>query len=229
MRLIILAVAAGLGLLSLLLQPVPAGTGLQDSLASRALLLVQPMVLTVFMLAIGAAFASRVGLGTPWIDAWLAGRAAPAVTEWLPVFGVAITVAALLVGFERLLTPALTAAGQAPTPLLVRMLYGGVTEEIVARWGLMSLFAWALSRVLPGGTAMALAALLAALLFAAGHLPLLFATSTSPPHTMIVAVLLGNTLAGLGFGWLYARTGLEAAMAAHALSHALAVGWAWLR
>lgn len=231
MRLLILAAAAGLGLLSLLLQPVPAGTGLQDSIASRALLLVQPTVLTVIMLAIGAAFAPRIGLGTPWLDAWLAGRAAPALTDWLPVLTVAIAVAALLVGFERLLTPALTAAGQvpAPTPLLVRVLYGGVTEEIIARWGLMSLFAWGLSRVLPGGTAMALAALLAALLFAAGHLPLLFATWASPPQAMIAAVLLGNTLAGLGFGWLYARAGLEAAIVAHALSHALAAGWAWLR
>jgi membrane protease YdiL (CAAX protease family) len=55
---------------------------------------------------------------------------------------------------------------------------------------------------------------LAAVLFGLGHLPV---TSTIVPLTPIVvarAIVL-NGLAGVGFGWLYWRRGLESAMVAH--------------
>ena len=40
---------------------------------------------------------------------------------------------------------------------------------------------------------------------------------------MLAFVVGGNTLAGLVFGWLFWRHGLEAAMVAHALAHVVAV------
>jgi hypothetical protein len=116
-------------------------------------------------------------------------------------------------------------ASVAPWP--VRLLYGGITEEILARWGVMSLasyLAWRVSggaepppeRVFGTGNAVA------ALLFALGHLPMLAALTGSPPAWLLATVLAANAVAGLAFGWLYRRAGLEAAMLAHLLAHAVA-------
>jgi len=58
----------------------------------------------------------------------------------------------------------------------------------------------------------------AALLFAAGHLPALLA-SVEPSAIWIARTLVLNTAAGIVYGWLYLRHQLEAAMAAHALTH----------
>lgn len=64
--------------------------------------------------------------------------------------------------------------------------------------------------------------LAAALTFAASHLPLLYALTGSPPHWLLALVLAGNGIAGVAFGWLYWRAGLEAAIMAHALAHVVA-------
>ena len=54
----------------------------------------------------------------------------------------------------------------------------------------------------------------AALLFGAGHLPA--AAQVWPLDAIVVArVLLLNALAGVVFGWLYWKRGLEVAMLAH--------------
>jgi membrane protease YdiL (CAAX protease family) len=65
------------------------------------------------------------------------------------------------------------------------------------------------------------AAVLSAILFAAAHLPLLFALLNEPPAWVIAAVMLGNTVPGLLFGWLFWRRGIEAAIMAHAAAHLL--------
>jgi hypothetical protein len=62
----------------------------------------------------------------------------------------------------------------------------------------------------------------AALLFALGHLPMLFLVAPAAPAGIVAAVIVGNALPGLLFGMLFVRDGLEAAMIAHALAHLLA-------
>jgi hypothetical protein len=111
-------------------------------------------------------------------------------------------------------------------PLVSKLLYGGIAEELLTRWGLMTLFVWIAwklsgSRSPVPAAAYWIGALLAALLFAAGHLPTLYAIMPAPAPQLIAAVIAGNAVPGLLFGWLYWRRGLEAAMIAHALAHAL--------
>jgi hypothetical protein len=43
---------------------------------------------------------------------------------------------------------------------------------------------------------------------------------------VIVLASVGNGIAGLVFGWLYARWGYESLLAAHLMAHAIAVGLA---
>lgn len=108
--------------------------------------------------------------------------------------------------------------------ILASVLYGGVIEEVMLRLFMMSLLAFLLHQVFgrkeeKPGTGMLIAAnVIAALLFAAGHLP-----STAPllgitPMIVFRCFLLNGSF-GLLFGWLYRKYGLRYAMLAHAGCH----------
>jgi membrane protease YdiL (CAAX protease family) len=103
---------------------------------------------------------------------------------------------------------------------LLASFYGGINEEILLRLFLMSLLAWlgGFIRKTPDGrptiAILWIANILAAVIFGLGHLP---ATSLLFPLTTLVilgAVVL-NGIAGVAFGYLYFRHGLESAMLAH--------------
>lgn len=104
------------------------------------------------------------------------------------------------------------------------LLYGGITEEVISRWGIMSLLAWLgwklfqPNRLKAGPAVIGGALLLSALLFGMLHLPA--AAAIAPLNELlIVRIMMLNTLAALAFGWLYWRRSLEAAMIAHAVTH----------
>ncbi|MFC7177129.1 type II CAAX prenyl endopeptidase Rce1 family protein [Halosegnis marinus] len=109
------------------------------------------------------------------------------------------------------------------------MLYGGITEELLLRWGVLSLVAYLLWRAngaegdLSAGVGWA-AVLVSAVLFGVGHLPAAASSYGGLTLPVLAFVILGNTVAGVVFGWLYWRRSLEAAMVAHALAHVVAVG-----
>lgn len=107
-------------------------------------------------------------------------------------------------------------------PLTTKLLYGGIGEELLARWGLMSFFALiALKLGLLRSQSLWVGNGIAALLFGLGHLPFLYLLTPSPPTWLIATVIIGNIVPGLIFGWLFARKGIESAMIAHALGHLL--------
>lgn len=106
----------------------------------------------------------------------------------------------------------------------VRFLYGGITEELLLRFGLMSTLAfvgwYVTSRrsLEPSSTIMWAAIVVSALLFGVGHLPAL-AQQVGLTPLLIVRTILLNAILGVAFGWLYWRRSLEAAMAAHIAAH----------
>ncbi len=109
-------------------------------------------------------------------------------------------------------------------PLLTKLLYGGITEELLTRWGLVSLFVWLGWRLSgrperPKHSIFWIAIAGSALLFALGHLPLLMLITPTPQSWLVAAVLLGNAIPGILFGWLFWRKGIEAAILAHMLAH----------
>jgi hypothetical protein len=175
-----------------------------------------------------------VGLGAPLIETILARG------DVLSVFLVAAPIALLagaflaivLVLYELGLAPKLPkprlAAKLGEPPLATRLLYGGIVEELIARWGLVSLFVWIAWRLgqRPAPVPDAyywVAVSTSAVLFAAGHLPLLFAAAGRPPVSLVAIAMAANGMGGLIFGWLFWRKGIEAAMIAHAVAHGLTV------
>ncbi len=234
-RCLILLVAGLFAIASLLSAPLellrPAGMPIGD-MAFRGLALVNPVILLLIAVALGCRLAPKVALDAPLAGVVARGEpVAPVLRHQVgPAMLGGVAVALVLLGYGWLsrdwFANAPTALAFQP-PLLAKLLYGGIAEELLTRWGLMTLFIW-FAWKLTGSPARVptwcywTGALLAAALFAAGHLPVLYSLMPSPPLSLLVAVLAGNTLPGLLFGLLYWRRGLEAAMIAHALAHALA-------
>lgn len=105
------------------------------------------------------------------------------------------------------------------------ILYGGVMEEIMMRLFLMSLLAWLCWKLFfrraerpPAGVITA-ANVLAALLFAAGHLPLTVNIFGALTPLILVRCFLLNGGFGLVFGQLYRKYGIQYAIVSHALLH----------
>ncbi|MCV2366999.1 CPBP family intramembrane glutamic endopeptidase [Roseateles oligotrophus] len=192
----------------------------------------QSALLLALAVFIGCRCAPRVGLGAPLVGALLGGRDWRPVwrRQWLPGLVGGALGAGLLLGLPALAPASLLAqAGPPDMPGLARLLYGGITEELLLRWGLMSLIAWSLWRVLqrdrgePHPGLFWSAIVLSALLFGLGHLPAAKAILGPLTPEVIAYLLLGNGVFGLLAGWLFWRRGLEAAMLAHILAHGLAM------
>lgn len=203
-----------------------------------ALSVLQPMLLVAGAVAIGAALAPRLGLRSHIVEKTVANQPLlPALRAELPL---AATLGAIGYGVIALLdllfrpllgeaAQALATSGQHATisGVLGALLYGGITEELLLRWGLMTLLVWIGWRVTQRGESLPRPALvwsaivLAAVLFGLGHLP---ATAGVVPLTtpVVARAILLNGILGVVFGWLYWRRSLESAMLAHAMFHVCA-------
>lgn len=201
----------------------------------RLLVLLQPAVLVIVAVAVGWRTSRRTGLGLPILDG---GVKRVTLAGLRTAGGVAIVGAALLVAYGVMTTRVVPMEGAdaLSISLLARILYGGITEEVLLRWGLMGLIAWlGLRFVRPAAEAgstdrtrvLVVANAIAAVLFALGHFP---ALALVPGATAVhYALSFGvNVIAGLLFGETFRRHGLEYAMLAHAGTHLLAVAAASL-
>lgn len=102
------------------------------------------------------------------------------------------------------------------------LLVGGIVEEVMMRLFFMSLVAFIISKILKKKEiptiVFIIANIVAALLFAAGHLPST-ATMTTLTPILIIRCFLFNGGIGLCFGYLYRKYGIGYAMIAHGGAH----------
>ena len=196
------------------------------------LALLQNGILLAVTILIGMVLSERIGLRMPLIQAWTTGKqpsAARAVV--LPALLAGAAVGTTLVAIEALvflrhLPPAMQLLFAIPLwkRLLGSVLYGGITEELIMRLFLLSLVAWLCGRWwktqsgLPSQGAFWIAIVLVAMLFGLGHLPATAAVTPLTPTIVFRAMVL-NGIAGIVFGYLYWRHGLEAAMIGHMSAH----------
>lgn len=196
----------------------------------EVLVVAQSAIYLALIIPLGLLLTRRIGFEFPLVRAWASGARAPAAGRVLAMgllSGMAVGALALaleMVVFFPHLPPPLQAldAGSIPVwkRLLVGLFYGGIVEELFFRFFLLSLFVWLFGFVWrptngrPSAAAFWTANLLAALLFALGHLP---GTSVVAPLTalLVTRALVLNGLVGIPCGWLFWRRGLEAAMFAH--------------
>lgn len=103
------------------------------------------------------------------------------------------------------------------------VLYGGIIEEILLRFGLMTLIIWIASKMTRSANSNGIyiaGIVVAALLFAAGHLPATAQMLGVSPLSVTRTLLL-NFLPGIGFGYLYWKHGLAYAMLGHISTHVI--------
>lgn len=111
-------------------------------------------------------------------------------------------------------------------PLIAKLLYGGITEEILLRWGVMSFLLWLLWWIfqkktsIPKTSIVIVAIFLSSILFALGHIPAAtLIAGESLTISSLAYVLIFNSLFGIVAGLLFWRYGLEAAIIAHFGAH----------
>ena len=154
----------------------------------------KPLLMTLIVSAVGGVVFS--------LDAWTFGK-------WIPEIGASYA-----------------GSGTFDADVwITSVLYGGVIEEVMMRLFCMSLIAFLLWKLflrkketVPTGVLIA-ANLAAALLFAAGHLPVTAQTFGTLTPLLLLRCFLLNGAFGLLFGRLYRKYGIQYAMLSHALLH----------
>lgn len=195
-------------------------------------------IVLLVLVWLGALCAPRLGLRSHLVESWIHRKPFPvrrAEKHWTVALGVVVPI--VILGLDAIWRPLLPLSLQASAQentwqtLLAGLLYGGITEELMLRWGVMAVIAWLLRQVLrlvqrskgpkvPGAGVMWAAIAIAALLFGLGHLPATAAMVGLTPFLIVRALLL-NGIAALAFGWLFWRFSLEAAIVAHMLFHVM--------
>ncbi|MCO5184950.1 MAG: CPBP family intramembrane metalloprotease [Anaerolineae bacterium] len=207
-------------------QPMPS---------ARALLLIsllQAVALVAIAAVIGTLLTPEVGLSAPffeavtagdWSVAWSSLLAQLPMSLWIGVGGALV----FLVIYYRVFRPKmdpfnveLTEKMRSELGLAGRILYGGIYEEVLTRWGLMTLCVWLISLIIGLNTAsLWLGIFVSGVLFGLGHLPGQLGAGARRTRLLIIAVIFLNLWASIMFGWLFWQVGLLSAMIAHMVFH----------
>ena len=241
---VILWVAGMAGVLTLLLIDIsaivanlPAASGTElpfHPFVIKLLGTIQPTILLTIAIFAGLKLAPTVGLSAPAAEALAKGNGfisalKPQVVPGLIgglIAGVAIL--SCWVVFRSVLPPVfITRAERLNTsmPFLTRLLYGGVTEELLLRWGLLTLLVWIAWRIFQGGRGkpraiwFVIPIVISSVIFGIGHLPLVVALGVDFSIPIVAFIVFANSLFGLIAGYLYWQKGLEAAIIAHMTTH----------
>jgi len=192
----------------------------------------QSSVLLFFMVWLGSVFSKKVRLTSPVIFAL--ARSEKIYKEFKPQITPAlvggVVGGAFILLFTNILSnylpPEFLSAGEKLTPpWYTKMLYGGITEELLIRWGLMSFFVWGLYRLTQKNRSdirpynYILAIVISSIIFGLGHLPVAFALSPEVTTPLVIYIVSGNAAFGFIAGYLYWKRGLECAIGAHMIAH----------
>ncbi|MGD2183229.1 CPBP family glutamic-type intramembrane protease [Lusitaniella coriacea] len=233
----ILWVGGMLGILSLLgvNLPLPEGT---DPAISKWLILLQPTILLSVSILIGTVLAPKVSLAAPLASAIVRRKPIAPILQSQGIAGLlggtigGLATYGIVALWKPFLPETFVTKGEELSntmPVLTRLLYGGITEELLLRWGFMTLLVWVGWRIFqrrkgkPRKRYFAIAILLSSLLFGLGHLPVAFALSPEVTTSLIAYVIGLNSLFGAIAGYLYWKFGLEAAIFAHMTAHGVLI------
>ena len=219
------------GVLSLLASTiVPADVATEAGIPEttlRLLLLIQPLVLVAGASILGDRLTATTWLQAPFISR---SRSVSVTSAFIAAVVGALIVGTTLVGYNWITTevaPLTLVSGTSLSPVTA-ILYGGITEEVLIRWGLMGFLVWLGMKVIrrprgerPPTSIIASATVGSAVVFALLHLPALL-TLGDPSALVIWAAMGANIVAGVTFGVIFAARGLESAMGAHAGAHVVA-------
>lgn len=186
---------------------------------------IQSLILFSVVIFLGLFFTKKINFKLPLIQAILEKGNYKEILK--NILGRSILIGAMVAIIIYIIDIIFTAQGalvsthQNYAPIWQKLLasvYGGVTEEIIMRLFLMSLFIYLGTKLFrqkePSKILILTAIFLAAVIFGLGHLPITASMTVITPIVVLRAVIL-NGIAGVIFGWLFWKKGLESAMIAH--------------
>ena len=235
---VVLYILGLIGILSLLTLEIDYPEEVLNILESRftpfqikLLSLVNPIIMLTVAVPVGIVLFEKVGLKIPVISSFVSKVSIPKKSFYSILtysFLAGLLFSLLLILFEFSLYPLvekeLSQINSKTQPnLIVKILYGGITEELLMRLGLMTFFVWLSYKVQRNlnNTSYWIGILFSSILFAFGHFPIVFSPIAEPSSLLLTIIFTGNFMGGLIFGWLYWEKGLESAMIAHILAHLL--------
>ena len=183
------------------------------------LVVLQSIIFIALLAAAGAYLAPRVGFRAPLCDVHINQQTFRSVLKEQCLIAIPVGLAGAIIAC--LVAPEFISYVN-KTPPLPRLFYGGLTEEVAARWGIMTIIVWILWRIFQKGNGtptnilVCSGILLSQTIFALGHIPALNMAGVGNVSWSIVTIFFVSIL----WGWLFWKRGLEAAMIAHASFHA---------
>lgn len=110
--------------------------------------------------------------------------------------------------------------------LWTRVTSGGITEEVIFRWGLLSIVMWLLSLLISSeSTVFWISIIGTGILFGLAHLPGNIAAGCKPSVMLVATAIMSNLWVSLFCGYLFWNYGLVAAMVVHILFHVIWYPW----
>lgn len=197
----------------------------------QLLLLINPSLMLLAGVTVGTLLYQESRLSLPILETIVGYQSKPDL-KGIMRYGIAggllsgLLITVIRWGFIPFLPKEFLALSESIQPgIAVRLLYGGLTEEIMMRFGLMTLVVWLSYKISRnrGNQIYWIGILVAAFIFAIAHFPIAYQAVEQPSLALLSYILLGNTLGGIIFGWLYWKKGLEAAFIGHMMAHLLMI------
>lgn len=190
-------------------------------------MLINPTIMLVFAIFFGTFFHEKVNLKLPILQSLITKTKIENTTSIIKYGIIGGIISGLLISiFAFIFMPYMPnefiALGEKfKPPILTRFLYGGITEEILIRFGFMTFLVWIFNIITKSLSDKIYwtAIIIAAIAFGILHLPIVFFMVPNPTIAIVVYIIIGNVLGGLIFGYLYWKKGLEAAIIAHVFTH----------
>ncbi|MBB1554651.1 CPBP family intramembrane metalloprotease [Candidatus Gracilibacteria bacterium] len=193
------------------------------------LLMINPTILLTIATTVGVILYDKMGLKLPIFEKIL-GKNEPK-TNWkksiLIGVGAGIFAGFFIHFFSILMAPHLPEVlfANNEMPVISRIFYGGILEEILIRFGSMTLLAWIFYKIFKKKNIWIFgsAIIISSLVFGIGHLPMMKLLVGELSMIIIFYTIFGNFIPGLIFGYLYYKNGLEIVMIAHIVTHMILI------
>ena len=210
---------------------LPTGKTLPSTPVLGILMGLEVLILVSGFAILGSLAAHKVGLRAPFFEALASSGDvwASAASQYLPMLiGGILGGLVLVTGYYLIFRPCLESQTvqsmeglRMEMGLPGRLLYGGILEEVLTRWGMMSAFAW-LGMKLTGSANPGIfwaAIIISGVVFGLLHIPNYLIAGSRLTANFVALMLFLNLWASLVFGWLFWQFGLLAAIGAHMLFH----------
>ncbi len=231
-KFIVIFIAGLIGVVTIAFSEIPLPEEIKKELLQHTsqqiltlVILINPTILLLVMTLLGLFLQPKTNLKTPVIDQIVSvgyERINPGFFSYGLALGfltgIAITFWSYL--FYPYLPESIKSLNEnIELSVLTRIFYGGITEEILLRYGFMTVLVWLFLKVKKSGISYWTAIIFSSLVFGVGHLPIVYSTVESVDNLLILYIIFGNTIGGIAYGWLYWKKGLESAMIAHIMTH----------